>query len=407
MKVPYISATRLKKLKECAFAYQCHYDTDNCPSPEDARALKARSNHQDRTQASRVGNIVHGALEDWRKPDEATGKPTKPRFGDLMKHYEVWAAKPEYTVDLDFYQDGKQLLRRWFDRRGKNPVRVWAVEQSMGTAYAPYVLDNGVPVFGFIDLILEHKDGTIEIMDYKSNRAPKSQGEADQDVQAGIYLAWAREQFPDRPIKFSFEMLRFGVVTTIWTDEKIDDFKAWLKTKYEAALAIDEAIPQIGDECKWCAYDSICPAALRLREKGAYDLIAHEFGDDDEMLDNLATIKAAKALLQRAQSKIEKDIRSRPEIDSAKPEAERVINTQKWQIRLTESTRQEYIPREVQRLVPPAVFGQMVSLSKAAVDKALPILPPDVADAVEASRITKPTTRLTIKPKPENADEQN
>ncbi len=406
MHIPYISATRLKKLKECAFAYQCHYDSDNCPSPDDAKALKKRSNHQNGGQASRVGNIIHGALEDWRLPDAATGKPSKPKFGTLMQHYETWAAKPQYTVDLDFYNDGKTVLRRWFDRRGKTPVRVVAVEQSIGQAFAPYVLKNGVPVYGFIDLIIEHKDGTIEVIDYKSNRAPKTQGEADQDVQAGIYLAWAREAYPDRQIKFSFEMLRFGVVTTIWSDDKIAEFNLWLKSKYDAALAIEEPLPTIGDECKWCPYDSMCPEALNLRQKGAFDLIVSEFGDDDEMLDNLATIKAGKALLERAQRKIEKDVRQRPTLDSSKPASERVINTQKWQVKLTESTRQEYVPSEVQRLVPPAVFGQMVSLSKAAVERALPILPPDVAEAVEATRITKPTTRLTIKPKPENADDQ-
>jgi hypothetical protein len=402
MKVPYLSATRLKKLKDCAFAYQCHYDAENCPSPDDAVALKKAANHQDRTQAARVGNVIHGALEDWRKPDEATGKPSKPRFGALMKHYEAWAAKPQYTVDLSFYEDGKNVLRRWFDRRGKNPVRIVAVEQKMGEAFAPYVLENGVPIYGFIDLVLEHKDGTIEIVDYKSNRAPKSQGEADQDVQAGIYLAWASEVYPDRPLKFSFEMLRFGVVTTIWSDEKISEFKAWLKTKYEAALAIEEAIPTIGDECKWCAFDAICPEAQRLRQVGAMDLILNEFGDDEEMLNNLATIKASKTLLERAQKKIEKDLRQRGELDPTKPAKDRVILTESWKVELTESKREEYVPHEVQRLVPPAVFGTMASLSKAAVERALPILPPDVAEAVEQTKITKPTTRLTIKPKPQD-----
>ena len=60
----------------------------------------------------------------------------------------------------------------------------------MGSHANPYVLDNGVPIYGFIDLIVEHKDGTIELVDYKSNRAPKTQDEADNDVQAGIYLSW-------------------------------------------------------------------------------------------------------------------------------------------------------------------------------------------------------------------------
>ena len=89
MKVPYISATRLKMAKDCTLAYQYQYD----PTSESQRILKAKSNHPENTQAARLGNIVHGALEDWRMPDE-NGKTPPPRIGKLMQHYELWAAKP-------------------------------------------------------------------------------------------------------------------------------------------------------------------------------------------------------------------------------------------------------------------------------------------------------------------------
>ena len=119
MKVPYISATRLKMAKDCTLAYQYQYD----PTTESERILKEKSNHPAETQAARLGNIVHGALEDWRMPDE-NGKTPNPKYGALMRHFELWAAKPEFSVDFDFYQDGKKMLKRWFDRRGKTPVRV-------------------------------------------------------------------------------------------------------------------------------------------------------------------------------------------------------------------------------------------------------------------------------------------
>ena len=390
MKVPYISATRLKMAKDCTLAYQFHYDPDS----ESERILKAKANHPDNTQAAKLGNIVHGALEDWRKPNE-DGSTPKPKFGALMKHYERWAADPQFTVDFEFYQDGKQMLRRWFDRRGKTPVRVYATEQPMGRHDAPFMLDNGVPIFGYIDLILEHKDGTIELVDYKTNRMPKSQNEADTDVQAGIYLSWAKQMFPDRPLRFTFDMIRWGPVSTVWTDAQIEEFKAWLLTKYESIKVLKEGKPTLGDSCKWCAYQAICPKVQTLIHKGAFDLVASEFDTDDEQLDALATIKAAQGILTKRRSAIEKDLKSR--LDPMDPDSS--IETEGWSVAFKQQERTEYIPSEVQRIVPPAVFGQMTSLSKTAVERVLPILPEDMAKRVEESAIKKPYNAMKVKKK--------
>lgn len=390
MKVPYISATRLKMAKDCTLAYQFQYD----PTSESERILKKMSNHPSNTQAAKLGNVVHGALEDWRMPLE-DGSTPKPKFGTLMQQYEKWAAKPEFSIDFDFYQDGKQMLRRWFDRRGKTPVRVYATEQPMGRHSAPFVLDNGVPIYGFIDLILEHKDGTIELVDYKTNRMPKSQAEADQDVQAGIYLSWARQVFPDRPLRFTFDMIRWGPVSTVWTDEEIDSFQDWLKAKYESIKVQTEGKPTLGDSCKWCAYQAICPEVQTLIHKGAFDLVASEFDTDDEQLDALATIKAAQGILTKRRSVIEKDLKSR--LDPMNKELK--IETDGWTVEYQQGERTEFIPSEIQRIVPPAVFGQMVGLTKTAVERVLPILPEDMAKQVKESAIKKPYNAMKVKKK--------
>jgi len=380
--------------KDCTLAYQFQYDPDS----ESERILKEMSNHPSSMQAARLGNVVHGALEDWRKPNK-DGSTPKPKFGALMKHYERWAADPQYTVDFDFYQDGKQMLRRWFDRRGKTPVRVYATEQRMGGGHhAPFKLqvDGGeVPIFGFIDLILEHKDGTIELIDYKTNRMPKSQAEADNDVQAGIYLAWAKQMFPDRPLRFTFDMIRWGPVSTVWTDEQIEEFKLWLKAKYESIKTLKEGKPSLGDSCKWCAYQSICPKVQTLIHKGSFDLVASEFDTDDEQLDALAKIKAAQGILTSRRKNIEKDLRSR--LDPMNKELK--IETDGWTVEYQQGERTEFIPSEVQRIVPPAVFGQMVGLTKAAVERVLPILPEDMAKQVQESAIKKPYNAMKVKKK--------
>ena len=142
--------------------YHYHYEQPNA----DAVALKEMGNHRDSSQAGRLGNNVHDALEEWRRPDE-DGNTPKPSFGRLMTLYKEVSATRE--VDFAFYEDGKKMLKRWFDRRGRAPVRVLAVEQKFGTTSSPHILQRtGTPVYGFIDLVIEHEDGTIELIDYKN-----------------------------------------------------------------------------------------------------------------------------------------------------------------------------------------------------------------------------------------------
>ncbi len=389
VKVPYLSASRLKMAKDCPWQYQQKYD----PPSDDAIALKWKGEHRDNAQAAKVGTNIHNALEEWRRPGGP--RPTGKRLRDL---YEAENAKNE--VDFDFYMDGKNMLKRWFDRRGKQPISVVEVEMAFGSHRAPYVLQNGTPVFGFIDLVIEHEDGTIELIDYKTQRAPMTQAEANSNVQAGIYLTVAREVWPDRPLRFSFDLTRYGVVTVVWDDERIADFANWLKAQYEWIKTMTDPKPSIGPGCQWCVYTEICPKAQELMQKGAWDLIAPSVEDVDlnEMLDELATIKASQAMLTKRKKSIDNFIKDEVFGRDKHPD-ECVEETDGWSVEWRESSSVTYIPSEVQQLVPPAVFGTMASISKSAVDRVLPVLPENVADAVKRSAIIKPSRRLIIKPK--------
>lgn len=403
MKVPYISASRLKTAQDCSLKYHFHYEVPNA----DAAALKEMSDHRDESQAGRLGNNVHDALEEWRRPDE-DGNTPKPSFGRLMTLYKEVSAKRE--VDFDAYEDGKKMLKRWFDRRGRAPVRVLAVEQQFGSPMSPHILQRtGTPVYGFIDLVIEHKDGTIELIDYKTQRLDITQAEADNNVQAAIYLSVARELWPDRPLVFTFDLQRHGTVSTVWTDERLETFKDWLHGQYEAILAVDSSdtlkVPAtIGKGCQWCGFTDICPKAQDLMQNGAWDMINPTMSADlDDLLNELAVIKASNAMLTKRKKAIDEHIKNEVfdrhmKVEDCKAE------TDNWSVEWREQNRRSYIPTEVQRLVPPTVFGTMVSLSNSAVDRVLPILPDDVAEAIKRTQIVKPQRMLIIKPK-ESKDE--
>ena len=389
VKVPYLSASRLKMAKECPLQYQMKYD----PQSEDAIALKWKSAHRDNSQAAKVGTNIHNALEEWRRPGGP--KPTAKRLRDL---YESENAKNE--VDFDFYMDGKQMLKRWFDRRGRDRIKVVDVELAFGSHSDPHILANGTPLFGFIDLVIEHDDGTIELIDYKTQRAPMTQGEANSNVQAGIYLTVAREIWPDRPLRFTFDLTRYGTVTVVWDEDRIADFALWLKAQYEWIKTMTDPHATIGPGCTWCSFTEICPKAQELMQKGAWDLIAPSVEDVnlDDMLNELATIKASTAMLNKRKKTIDNFIKDEVFGRDKKPD-DCVAETQHWSVEWRESKSTVYIPREVQELVPPAVFGTMATLSKAAVERALPVLPEDVAEKVRRSAIVKPSRRLIVKSK--------
>lgn len=407
MKVPYISASRLKTAQECYLKYHLHYEQPNA----DAQALKEIGNHRDNSQAGRMGNNVHDALEEWRRPDPKTGKTPKPSFGRLMTLYKEVNAKRE--VDFDFYEDGKRMLKRWFDRRGRDPVRALHVEMQFGRHDAPYILSRtGTPVLGFIDLVIEHKDGTIECIDYKTQRLDITQAEADNSIQAAIYLCVARELWPDRPIQFTFDLQRHGTVTTVWTDERLETFKDWLHSQYENIMAVDSTdtskVPAtIGKGCQWCAYTPICPKAQDMMQNGAWDMLTPTLGSDlNDLLNELATIKASKQMLDKRKKAIDEHIKTEVFDRSMKVE-DCKTETENWSVEWREQTRRSYIPTEVQKLVPPTVFGTMVSLSNAAVDRVLPILPDDVAEAIKRTQISKPQRMLIVKPKESGDDGEN
>ena len=396
MKVPYLSASRLKMAEDCVFQYGKKYD----PQSQDEVPIKHKAQHRDNLQAARVGTNIHNALEEWRRPNPKTGRTRRPLLSKLLELYDAENAKNE--VDFNAYEDGRAMILRWFGERGSQRMKVLHVERAFGSHKAPHILDNGVPVFGFIDLVFQHDNGTIELLDYKTQRKPILQHEADSNIQAGIYLAVASEIWPDTPLQFTFDLTRYGTVTTVWSDDKIQRFKDWLKTKYEWLLSLpaDNPPATIGEGCKWCDYVELCPSAQRLIHTGSWDLVVPEDLDDlgrDEHLDTLAGIKAAKSILEKKQRAIEAQIKE--EWFEGHTNNQDRIETENWSVGFTDRKRTEYIPSQVQRIVNPSVFGQMVNLTKASVDRTLPVLPDDVAQEVKDSAIVKPYRTLTVRRK--------
>ena len=218
-----------------------------------------------------------------------------------------------------------------------------------------------------------------------------------------MYLTVAREIWPDRPLRFTFDLLRYGTVTTVWTDEKIESFKGWLKGKYEWIQSITDPQPTIGNGCKWCPFIDICPLAQELILNGSWDLVVPDDPtelDRDEMLTTLASVKAAQGILAKKKSQIEQQIKSEWFDFNTNSES---VETDNWKVSFDDRKRTEFIPSEVQRIIGTTAFGQVATVSKAAVERVMPILPENIAEEVKRSAITKPYRTLNVRRR-SNAD---
>ena len=209
----------------------------------------------------------------------------------------------------------------------------------------------------------------------------------------------AREIWPDKELRFTFDLTRYGTVTTIWSDEKIERFKDWLLTKWEWIQSIEEPRATIGPACKWCAFQSICPKAQKLVQTGSWDLVVNENPvdqDEDDMLDQLQAIKAAKAILDKKKKAIEDHIKNEW-FDQYAPAEERVKMTDRYAVKWEDRQNKAYPKHELQRILPPSIFGQVANVTKSSVDRILPILPDDMREEVEQTATIKPFKALTIR----------
>jgi RecB family exonuclease len=120
-----------------------------------------------------------------------------------------------------------------------------------------------VMVTGRIDQINRLGDGEVEIVDYKTGR-PRTEKQAGEDLQLGVYALAAREILDLEPARLVFYnlMTNEGVAGT-------RDAKALAETRDRIAAVADQIRardfpPRPGYGCSRCEYKPLCPAHEQL-----------------------------------------------------------------------------------------------------------------------------------------------
>lgn len=234
----YISYSRIDQYKKCPKAFEYSY---------------VQGKRGDGTDATRFGSACHAALEDYfnAHSEEGGAVNADELCGLFQKH---WG--DECLTDQALFDEGLAIMRRFaVAHPALEPMQVRGCE-------IPFDLPLGrFRVKGFIDRVDDLGNGTLEIIDYKTNKQPYSDEELESSMQLGLYEWVCRQLFPwAKRFVLSYWMLRMGYKqTTSRTPEQLDN-----QIRYFEAMAESTERPEyparLNALCGWCDHREYCEA---------------------------------------------------------------------------------------------------------------------------------------------------
>jgi len=220
------------------------------------------------------GHVIHQAFEVYarqRRDAIAAGLPL-PGYETLRAAFEE-AWQPRNFADehaARHYSDrAEPALKRFYDREVANLAEAVGFEVGFTLKIDASADEAPVLMYGVIDRIDRHPDGTIEITDYKTGRS-KNQADVDADDQLSAYaLAMAsgvvfdpqtKEPLPAASKLTLYFTERDLALSTTRTQEQLDDFRNEVIAKARRVRSGDfTATPDMW-RCGRCDYRLICPS---------------------------------------------------------------------------------------------------------------------------------------------------
>lgn len=238
--VPRISASQIKKYRNCPKQYWFSYKTDK-------EGTKASKGYLD------LGSAVHIAIEEIlgdNKPAKYRNKLTH----DLKKRYrQTEEAQELKKLDESMFQDGLDYLEvaaRYIDSRD---VDIVGIEEEM--AYSLARDDVNARVTGIMDVATEN-----EIWDWKTGTIRDDTG-VDETIQGAIYMRGYEKEHGEPPDAVRFVYLKEEKERKVEpNDETWDSMLKYARSLMKGIRNEDyEASP--GDLCYFCGYEGYCDAS--------------------------------------------------------------------------------------------------------------------------------------------------
>lgn len=274
MRIEYLSASRLNVWIDCPFRYFLQYHISLPELREDTiHTLK--------------GNAVHETLEKYVKGDKDYEKLLKDYYAET-KLWELDNRSERRGFPHPVDKDCEECQYAIYSNTGvicsiaKRNISEFDgcprpnFEDDLNLTKATISKDNsvlnrkiigaevefdkeydGFKVRGYMDLVTEVDEETLEVRDYKTGTYTKKTDEAFKDLQMRIYSLIAKEMFPQyKYVLMTLDYLRKQPVTVIFGPEDDEKTRTFLQDAYKKITESVNPPRKKSFKCNWCVgYD--------------------------------------------------------------------------------------------------------------------------------------------------------
>jgi putative RecB family exonuclease len=245
-----LSPSKVSSFTDCPLAFRFSI-IDRLPEPPSPHAVK--------------GTLVHAALEGlfWHHPP---GRRTRAAAeAELSAAWTAMQSDPEMlglAMEGDaaaaFLADARLLVANYFELEDPNAVRAVGVELGLESVV------GDVRLRGIIDRLDLTEDGRLVVVDYKTGRAPSVRFEHGRLTGVHVYALLCERVLGQMPAEVRLLHLRDPVaISALPTEQSLRGQRQRTGAVWQAirrACDRDDFRPRPGPLCRFCNFQSLCPA---------------------------------------------------------------------------------------------------------------------------------------------------
>jgi putative RecB family exonuclease len=245
-----LSFTRVDTFEQCPrrFRYQYVDGLPQAPAPQLS-----------------FGSSLHATLE-WLYDRK---HPVLPSLEETLRAlYDAWETDGYTEVDrseqLSAYEHARRIITGLHARLVTGGFRLPAAVE----AWFELPFPDDVVVVGAIDRIDAQDDGSLHVIDYKTNRRARTRDQVRGSLQLAIYALATRELYGRLPETVALDFIVPGVTVAVPVAELDLEAVPGRLASVAARVRAGEDTPTPNRLCDWCDFRAICPV---WRDSGTAD----------------------------------------------------------------------------------------------------------------------------------------